>query len=71
MMAGVIRGTRDPEMFTRPGHLVAQVGNLCVFPAPMEAQVDNLCYGSRKTVPEEKGASHQIWVCYRSETASG
>ena len=54
MMAGVIRGTRDPEMFTRLGHLVAQVGNLCGFTAPMKAQVDNLCYGGGKKVPATK-----------------
>ena len=31
----------------RLGHLVAQVFNLCAFPVPMRAQVENLCYGGR------------------------
>jgi hypothetical protein len=44
MMARV---TLDPEVFTRPGHLVAQVFNLCAFPVPIRAQVENLCYGIR------------------------
>jgi hypothetical protein len=44
MIVGVRRVTRDPEAFTRLGHLVAQVFNLCAFPAPIGAQVKNLCY---------------------------